>query len=47
MCEMKKSITIPIILSSFVEEDEEEDIVPPYIEAIVIKEELFLDLRRQ
>lgn len=47
MCEMKKSITIPIILLSFVEEDEEEDIVPPYIEAIVIKEELFLDLRRQ
>lgn len=44
---MKKSVTVPVILLSFVEDDEEEDVVPPYIEAIVIKEELFLDLRRQ
>ena len=29
------------------EDDEEEDALPSYIEAIVIREELFLDLRKQ
>lgn len=31
----------------YLEEQEEEDALPSYIEAIVIKEELFLDLRKQ
>lgn len=40
---MKTCITF---ITDTQEDDEEEDVVPPYIEAIVIKEELFLDLRR-
>lgn len=28
-------------------EDDEEDTLPSYIESIVIREELFLDLRKQ
>ena len=31
----------------FLSDEEDEDVLPSYIEAVVIREELFLDLRKQ